>query len=432
MASPGAIASSLKHYCWNPRKSDFFPSFDAEIELDRTVIRPFKPISGRLKLATSRLVKFHGGIRVQLDANVRLRFQSKVDNRINMNWAISSILKDAPEADEGNYVLSPVRVQLLGNEDDPDHFDQPCTMEPGSYTYPFLLHMPGDPLPAPFRSQLGSLQFYVTAYMGSPHCYVQVAERLVNFGGFLDLTQDPKASQPLETTSHLHESIFSCKPLATFTLTTERTGFHPGEQIPFTLSISNPKGKEIQKVNVSLVRKSTYTTQGAVKTTSVVLDSFDVDTTQKEGADAVSTNADHEIMYMGVVTVPKPCVPSYHGNPIYAVTHLLQYEVKVGGHPALGKGQADILVGTTKPSAALLVNRWTSRRESSPLVKGEESPIEPVKTRPRSHSVIVRSGHRPVLSGRVFTDLLNPPIASTTRTLSMMSMRDLEEEEEIS
>lgn len=61
MASPGAIASSLKHYCWNPRKTDFFPSFEAEIELDHTVIRPFKPISGKLKLSTTTLVKFHGG-----------------------------------------------------------------------------------------------------------------------------------------------------------------------------------------------------------------------------------------------------------------------------------------------------------------------------------------------------------------------------------
>jgi hypothetical protein len=66
MASPGAIASSLKHLCWNPRKADFFPSFEAEIELDRDVMRPFKAISGRLKLSTSRLIRFRGGNRVLL------------------------------------------------------------------------------------------------------------------------------------------------------------------------------------------------------------------------------------------------------------------------------------------------------------------------------------------------------------------------------
>lgn len=64
---------------------------------------------------TKCITSFQPGIRVQLDANVKLRFQSKVDNRLSTNWAISSILQDAPEPDEGNYVLSPLRVQILGN-----------------------------------------------------------------------------------------------------------------------------------------------------------------------------------------------------------------------------------------------------------------------------------------------------------------------------
>jgi hypothetical protein len=46
---------------------------------------------------------------------VRLRFQNKVDNRMSTHWAIESILKDAPDSDEGNYIQSPLMVQVLGN-----------------------------------------------------------------------------------------------------------------------------------------------------------------------------------------------------------------------------------------------------------------------------------------------------------------------------
>lgn len=95
---------------------------------------------------------------------------------------------------------------------------------------------------------------------------------------------------------------------------------------------------------MSLVRKTIYNAQGAVKTTVLVLDTFHVDILEEgRGADnnegegtaeepvisrgsspTKSSNDLEEIMYMGSLNVPKPCVPSYSGNPIYTVTHVIQ------------------------------------------------------------------------------------------------------------
>jgi hypothetical protein len=205
---------------------------------------------------------------------------------------------------------------------------QPCKMEPGEYCYPFTLPVTGfEPLPSPFRSQHGSLQYQVVAYMGSPYCYVQVAEHPVHFGGFLDLTQFPQASEPLSFTSFLHNSIFSSKPMATFTLTSKKSGYHPGDTISFTFAIHNPKGKKLKRVKVSLVRKAIYTAQGASKTTATQLDSFERD-------DAGSTST---IILTGDLDLPKPSVPSYSGKYVYAVKYFILYEAVVEGHPAGNK-----------------------------------------------------------------------------------------------
>lgn len=58
------------------------------------------------------LCNFAAGIRVQLDAIVNLKFDTKVDNRLSNHKKIEGILQDALEPAEGYYIASPVLEDL--------------------------------------------------------------------------------------------------------------------------------------------------------------------------------------------------------------------------------------------------------------------------------------------------------------------------------
>lgn len=104
--------------------------------------------------------------------------------------------------------------------------------------------------------------------------------------------------------------------------------------------------------------------------------------------------------------------------------------MKVAHHPAIGKGQAEVVIGTTKPLSAMLIDRLEGRRDSIGAVRDAPEPafVESTKVRPRSHSICARSGVHPVrVLAHKFSDQLTAPSSMSHRTLSMMSIRDFEE-----
>lgn len=66
----------------------------------------------------------NSGIRVQLDATINLKFETKIDNRVSNHKKFEGILKDASEPGNGYYIESPIREQLHGTvEGSTDEFN---------------------------------------------------------------------------------------------------------------------------------------------------------------------------------------------------------------------------------------------------------------------------------------------------------------------
>lgn len=52
------------------------------------------------------------GLRVQLDATINLKFDTKIDNHINSHSKSESVLQGSSESIIGNYIESPVQAQI--------------------------------------------------------------------------------------------------------------------------------------------------------------------------------------------------------------------------------------------------------------------------------------------------------------------------------
>ncbi|XP_035705508.1 arrestin domain-containing protein 4 isoform X1 [Folsomia candida] len=403
MASIGATLAGLSaggRLC-KPAKGDHFGQFDCEIELDKIVAKPFQRIFGQLVISNLNEIRCFG-IRVQLDAIVNLKFDTKVDNRLSNHKKIEGILQDALEPAEGYYIASPV-LEDLSNDDETS--TRLVVLQPGTYTYPFVLTMPGETLPAPFRSQYGNLHYKIVAYMASAFCYVQVAEKALRFKGYNNLNQLPNYLEPIKNESGFQTSMFSKKKVITAIMTLNKRGFLPGDDLPFVLSIINPKWFVVRKISVNLVRRVIYNVNGATKTTLVNLDSFE----------NTEISKDDEIYCEGKLSIPRNCMPTYNAKPVYSVIHLIQYQVKVAEYPGPMKGQLEVVIGTTKESVETLMSRRMSN------LQVEDNPY-PATTRERSNSTVSR-----LSDCSVVTTTSMPPNYSqlNSRAVSLLSLDTL-------
>jgi hypothetical protein len=93
----------------------------------------------------------------------------------------------------------------------------------------------------------------------------------------------------------------------------------------------------------------------------------------------------------------------------------------------VGKGEAEVIVGTTKPSAISLVYGLSQSGSQSNSRRGSVGGAlkeEPGKGRPRSYSICSKSHMRP-LNLRDHEKHATPIAQGPRRTLSMLSIRDL-------
>jgi len=54
------------------------------------------------------------GLRVQLEATIDLRYDTKVDNRVSSHRKMENLLVGSSDFKEGYYIFSPVSQQILG------------------------------------------------------------------------------------------------------------------------------------------------------------------------------------------------------------------------------------------------------------------------------------------------------------------------------
>jgi hypothetical protein len=250
-----------------------------------------------------------------LEATVDLEFETTIDTfkstqksrKCIFNQAISS----SSSSEENNFLLSPIHQTLLKDE------YLKC-----KEVFPFRLHLPSQPLPAPFRTSFGSLEYKICVYLRKSCCIFLLSEsKPLDFKGYNDLS-----TLGVELVTHesgLSLGTFSFGQQLTAVMTLGRKGFLPGEEVSFVLRIKNPKQFFVKKITASLVQRTIYNANGRKKLTLLELDTFQ---DEEENVDSCE-----ELSCVGKLRIPKKCVPTYKINSvwIYTVLHLIQVRNKL-------------------------------------------------------------------------------------------------------
>ncbi len=136
--------------------------------------------------------------------------------------------------------------------------------------------------------------------------------------GFFNLSLEPSSKAPIDFEKCVQKSFFSKKNAYKATLSIGKTGFLPGEEIPFNICLNNIIGENLTKVALSLVRKLVFKTETETKTTSTILGTKmtknvnkDSDTTWSESLQVPegigpSVPGSIEFLYLLRVSSPKP------------------------------------------------------------------------------------------------------------------------------
>lgn len=192
---------------------------------------------------------------------------------------------------------------------------RPHIMQPGIHNFGFELNLPGDIMPAPFRSPYGSLIYKVVAYVkNETAAFVQVSDKSVRYPGYHNLLLNEEAPKAISLERTLKKSVFSKNKFVTAHFKIDKSGYLPDEQVPFTLTVQNPKCMAMGSIVVTLVQKINYNISGAAKTTTNTLDT----------AEYQVKEAKAEIDWHGKLKIKKRQIPTFTLHPMYAVSHIVQ------------------------------------------------------------------------------------------------------------
>lgn len=188
---------------------------------------------------------------------------------------------------------------------------------PGTCYREFSLPIPGDMLPAPFKNPYASLVYKIVGYLRSYYCrYVPVAEETVQFTGYHNLSQNPRAQRPINI-----ERPFSgtdgLQILAN--LSAQSSGFLPEEELPFLLILECNRVIPIV-MKVFLSQKISYNVDGIIKNMFTT-----VDAKQKEDAIEMSQQ---EIIWQDTLNLPSNLDPSYSSHPAYTVKYAIRVSLQ--------------------------------------------------------------------------------------------------------
>jgi hypothetical protein len=131
--------------------------------------------------------------------------------------------------------------------------------------------------------------------------------------GYYNLSLDPEATSAILFEKCVQKSFFSRKNAFKGILTLERTGFLPGEEIPFTITLNNITGVNVTKVSLSLVRKIILDAESGIKTLPSVLET-------KIGR---NINRDTDTIWRDRIQVPEDVGPTFP-NPTIETQYLLR------------------------------------------------------------------------------------------------------------
>ncbi|CAL8111571.1 unnamed protein product [Orchesella dallaii] len=372
---------SMRSGCKPGKLGHFHCQFSGVMVLENGTLKPYGRIDGQLAIDIGWPIN-HCGIRVQLEALCSLKYETKLDNRVSFHKKLENIMEGTGEKGVfDNYQASPVMTDILPEKTHPQRYELPA----GNNRFRFTLQAPGETLPAPFRTGYGSLVYKLVAYMRAENGFlVQIGERILRFGGYHNLSQNIDALRPIEIERSVKKSIFSSKKIVTANLHLESCGYLPEEDLPFTLCIRNPRCLPLQ-MSMKLNQRAIYSVDGSKKTTVATLD---------EAINEIF-EPDCESTWVHTLKVHKAASPSYCIHPMYTVTHILQYKVKIDDYSIL-KGEVPIFIGTTREPVELLMisanclnvidERFPARRGSTSSTHSDCSGLTCSSTLPPTYS----------------------------------------------
>ncbi|CAL4069053.1 unnamed protein product [Meganyctiphanes norvegica] len=129
-------------------------------------------------------------------------------------------------------------------------------LKKGDYSYPFHFILPDD-IPSSFEGEHGWITYKVKGKVDSLSCEVKLKVMETH-----DLNKDLQAKKPIQLQEEATACCCCCKqgPLS-YTITAEKRGFVPGEEIVLFGEIDNKASRAIERIKIKILQKTTFRSQ---------------------------------------------------------------------------------------------------------------------------------------------------------------------------
>jgi hypothetical protein len=140
------------------------------------------------------------------------------------------------------------------------------SLQAGTHIFPFSFLLPSN-LPSSFESKVGHVRYYLKADIVRDWMWNHKVKQHITVNGILDLNLYPSAKQAGHSRDYKTLCCLCCKsgPISAV-ITTNRTGYVPGELIGFNAEVDNQANKEMTGSFLNLVEVVTFKTARKNKT----------------------------------------------------------------------------------------------------------------------------------------------------------------------
>lgn len=140
------------------------------------------------------------------------------------------------------------------------------SLHAGTHVFPFTFILPTN-LPSSFETKIGHVRYYVKADIVRDWMWNHKVKQHITVNGILDLNMYPSAKQAGHIRDYKTLCCLCCKsgPISAV-ITTNRTGYVPGELIGFNAEVDNQANKEMTGSFLNLVEVVTFKTARKNKT----------------------------------------------------------------------------------------------------------------------------------------------------------------------
>jgi len=182
------------------------------------------------------------------------------------------------------------------------------------YTFSFKPNDDMNKLPGTIKSQHGTILYQIVAYLqryfpevpDKPYFIKLISTTPMRNPGYYNLNLEPIARNPINFEKCVQKSFFSKKNAYKAIISVCKTGFLPGEEIPFTVYVNNIVGENLTKLSVSLVRKLLFKTDTETKIMSTILGT--------KSTPEINQDADTDTVWSESLHIPDSLGPTFTGT----------------------------------------------------------------------------------------------------------------------